>query len=80
VLIHCYRLVDIPLAGRAILDPVRRRCMRLVPDPKRLQALMARYELMPLADWLTRLPERSWRVEEWIGDVDAAVRPEPGTV
>jgi hypothetical protein len=78
--LYCYRLVDLPLGGRAILDPVRRRCVRPAPDPKRLQALMACYELVLLAGWLTRLPERCWMEEEWIGDVDAAMRPEHSRV
>lgn len=60
------------LAGRAILDPVRRRCVQPAPDQRTLQALIARYELVLLAGWLARLSERTCTPEEFLGDVDMA--------
>jgi hypothetical protein len=59
---------------------VRRHRVRPAPDPKRMQAPIARYELVLLVGWLTRLPEGCWMEEEKIGDVDAAMRPEHSTV
>ena len=65
-LVRSYQLVDIPRAGRAILSPVRRRCTPPTAELSVVQALVARYGLLLLGDWLTRLTARSWTLTEWM--------------
>ena len=70
-LVRSYQLVDIPRAGRAILSPVRRRCTPPTAELAVVQALVARYGLLLLGDWLTRLTERTWTLTEWMEAADA---------
>jgi 5'-3' exonuclease len=65
-LVRSYQLVDIPRDGRAILAPVRRRCGQPPADVAVVQALVQRYGLLLLGDWLARLTARTWDLEAWI--------------
>ena len=67
-----YQPVDIPRAGRAILSPGRRRCTPPTAELSVVQALVARYGLLLLGDWLTRLTERTWTLTEWMEAADAS--------
>jgi 5'-3' exonuclease len=71
-LVRSYQLVDIPRAGQAILEPVRRRCAPTKADAAVVQALVARYGLLLLGDWLTQVCARRWPLTAWLEAVEEA--------